>query len=78
MRKVPNASFEDATDVVGAVRYVKSDEEIAFVRRSAAVAAAGLDEFIELGAARSRCRGSLRRRVTARLLELRSEYIPWR
>ena len=29
MSKVPNASFEDATDVIGLVRYVKSEEEIA-------------------------------------------------
>ena len=73
--KLPNAAFEDATDVVGLVRYVKSDEEIAFVRRSAAVASAGVDELINL--ARSGVdAGALYADVTARLLELRSEYYP--
>ena len=48
MGKVPNARFEDATDVIGLVRYVKSDEEIAFVRESTQVASAGLDELIKL------------------------------
>ncbi len=32
MGKLPNARFEDATDVIGLVRYVKSAEEIKFVR----------------------------------------------
>ena len=48
MSKVPNARFEDATDVIGLVRYVKSAEEIQYVRRSAEVAAAGLEELIKL------------------------------
>ena len=48
MSKVPNARFEDATDVIGMARYVKSAEEIQFVRRSAEVAAAGADELIKL------------------------------
>ena len=30
MSKLPNATFDDATDVVVLVRYVKSDEEIVF------------------------------------------------
>ena len=73
--KVPNARFEDATDVIGWVRYVKSDEEIAFIRESAQVAAAGLDELI------SRARpgvdaGVLYADVLARMLELGSEYFP--
>jgi Xaa-Pro aminopeptidase len=75
MSKVPNAVFEDATDVVGLVRYIKSEEEIAFVRRSAAVAAAGLDELINL-ARPGVDAGVLYADVTARLLELRSEYYP--
>jgi Xaa-Pro aminopeptidase len=75
MSKLPNAAFEDATDVVGLVRYVKSDEEIAFVRRSAAVAAAGLDELINL-AWPGVDAGVLYADVTVRLLELRSEYYP--
>jgi Xaa-Pro aminopeptidase len=75
MSKVPNAMFADATDVVGLVRYVKSEEEIAFVRRSAALAAAGLDELINLARPGVDAR-VLYADVTARLLELRSEYYP--
>jgi Xaa-Pro aminopeptidase len=75
MTKLPNATFDDATDVVGLVRYIKSAEEINFVRRSAAVAAAGLDELINL-ARPGMDAGVLYADVTARLLELRSEYYP--
>ncbi|HEY6363446.1 MAG TPA: M24 family metallopeptidase [Candidatus Binatia bacterium] len=75
MSKVPNATFEDATDVVGLVRFVKSEEEIAFVRRSAAIAAAGVDELMNL-ARPGVDAGVLYADVTARLLELRSEYYP--
>ena len=75
MSKLPNATFDDATDVVGLVRYVKSDEETVFLRRSAAVAAAGLDALINL-ARPGVDAGVLYADVTARLLELRSEYYP--
>jgi Xaa-Pro aminopeptidase len=75
MCKLPHATFEDATDVVGQVRYVKSDEEIVFVRRSAAVAEAGLDELINL-ARPGVDAGLLYADVIARLLESRSEYYP--
>jgi Xaa-Pro aminopeptidase len=75
MSELPNATFDNATDVVGLVRYVKSEEEIAFVRRSAAVAAAGLDELINL-ARPGVDAGVLYADVTARILELRSEYYP--
>jgi len=75
MSKIPDATFEDATDVVGFVRYVKSEEEIAFVRRSAQVAAAGLDELIKL--ARPGVDAAvLYAAVIARLLELHNEYYP--
>jgi Xaa-Pro aminopeptidase len=73
--ELPNATFDNATDVVGLVRYVKSEEEIAFVRRSSAVAAAGLDELINL-ARPGVDAGVLYADVTARILELRSEYYP--
>ncbi len=73
--KVPNASFEDATDIVGWVRYRKSDEESAFIRQSAEVARAGLDELRKL--ARPGVDAAvLYAAVQARLLELRSEYFP--
>ncbi len=75
MSKLPNAIFKDATDVVGLVRYVKSDEEITCVRRSAMAAAAGLDELIRL--ARPGVDAAvLYADVIARILELRSEYYP--
>jgi Xaa-Pro aminopeptidase len=75
MRKLSNATFDDATDVIGWVRYIKSEEEIAFVRRSAVVAAAGLDELVNLARPGADA-GVLYADVTARLLELRSEYYP--
>jgi Xaa-Pro aminopeptidase len=75
MSKLPNATFDDATDIVGLVRYVKSDEEAVFLRRSAAVAAAGLDALINL-ARPGVDAGVLYADVTARLSELRSEYYP--
>ena len=75
MSKVPNARFEDATDVIGLVRYVKSAEEIQFVRRSADVAAAGLDELIRLARPGADA-GVFYADVLARMLALRSEYFP--
>jgi Xaa-Pro aminopeptidase len=75
MSRLPDATFEDATDVVGFVRYVKSDEEIAFVRRSTEVAIAGVDELIKL-ARPGIDAAALYAGVTARLSELRSEYYP--
>ena len=75
MSKVPNARFEDATDVIGLVRYVKSAEEIQFVRRSAEVAAAGLDELIKL-ARPGVDAGVFYSDVLAKMLALRSEYFP--
>ena len=73
--KLPNARFEDATDIVGLVRYVKSAEEIVFVRESAAVANAGLDELIKLARPGADAR-VLYASALARMLELRSEYFP--
>ena len=75
MSKLPNARFEDATDIVGLVRYVKSAEEIVFVRESAAVASAGLDELIKLARPGADAR-VLYASALARMLELRSEYFP--
>jgi Xaa-Pro aminopeptidase len=75
MSKLPNATFEDATDSVGVVRYVKSDEEITFVRQSTEVATAGVDELVKL-AGPGVDAGVLYADVLARLIELRSEYFP--
>jgi Xaa-Pro aminopeptidase len=75
MSRLPNARFEDATDIVGFVRYVKSEEEIAFVRCSAEAASAGAGALIE--SARPGIDAAvLYAGVTARLSELRSEYYP--
>lgn len=75
MSKLPGATFEDATDVIGFIRYIKSDEEIEFVRRSSDIAAAGVDELIKL-ARPGIDAGTLYADIMARLLELRSEYYP--
>lgn len=75
LSKVPDARFEDATDVIGMVRYVKSAEEIQFVRRSAEVAAAGVDELIKLARPGADA-GIFYADVLAKLLSLRSEYFP--
>jgi Xaa-Pro dipeptidase len=72
---LPNASFADATDVIGKVRYVKSAAEIEFVRRSAEVGSAGLDELIKLARPGADA-GVVYSAVLARMLEERSEYFP--
>src|SRR5258706_824522 len=48
LKRLPNASFENATEVIGYARYVKSEEQIACLRRGAAIASAGIDRMIEL------------------------------
>ena len=75
MSRLPDARFEDATDIVGHVRFVKSAEEITFVRESAKVASAGLDELVKLAKPGADA-GVLYAAVLARMLELRSEYFP--
>ena len=45
-RRLPNARFEDATNVVGFARYVKGEEELDALRRGAVIAAAGIEEMI--------------------------------
>jgi Xaa-Pro dipeptidase len=73
LRRLPNATFEDATDVVGFARYVKGEEEIACLRRAAAIAEAGIERMIEV--ARPGVDGAvLYARVMERMLELGSEY----
>src|SRR5438552_2827141 len=73
---LPNATFEDATDIVGFVRYVKSDEEIECLRRSAALAEAGVARMIEL-ARPGLDEAVLYAGVTERMLELGSAYYDW-
>jgi Xaa-Pro dipeptidase len=75
MRRLPGATFEDATDVVGFVRYRKSDEEISFLKQAVAIAEAGIDEMVKV-ARPGLDAGVLYAAVTARMLELRTEYYP--
>jgi len=75
LRRLPNASFADATDVVGFVRYVKSNEEIECLRRSTEIAEAGVDEMIEQ-ARPGQDAAVLYARVMGRMLRMGSEYYP--
>jgi Xaa-Pro aminopeptidase len=75
LRRMPNAQFEHATDVVGYARYVKSDEQIACLRRGAAIAAAGIEKMVEL-ARPGMDEGILYTQVMHRMVELGSEYYP--
>lgn len=75
MRRLPKATFHDATDVVGFVRYRKSAEEISFLEQAVSIAEASIDEMIRL--ARPGLDGALLyAAATERMLELRSEYYP--
>jgi len=76
LKRLPNAKFEDATDVVGFVRYVKSAEEIAAMKKAVAIAEAGIEEL------KSRARpgadeAELYARAMARMLDLGAEYFPF-
>ncbi|HZT09116.1 MAG TPA: M24 family metallopeptidase, partial [Chloroflexota bacterium] len=76
VRRLPNATFEDATDVIGFARYVRGDEEIAAFRRAVAIAEAGVDEMARV-ARPGIDEAELYARVTVRLLELGSEHHNW-
>lgn len=73
--RLPDAKFEDATELIGNVRFVKSAEELNWVRQSAEVAAAGVEELIRLVQPGADA-GQLWAHVTAKLSELRSEFFP--
>lgn len=75
MSRLPEAKFEDATELIGKVRFVKSAEELVWVRQSAEVAAAGVEELIKL-ARPDVDAAALWANVTAKLSELRSEFFP--
>jgi Xaa-Pro aminopeptidase len=75
LARLPDATFEDATDVVGFARYIKGDEEIEALRRATAIAEAAIDEMIEQ--ARPGVDAAvLYARVTGRMLRLGSEHHP--
>jgi Xaa-Pro aminopeptidase len=75
LRRLPHATFENATEVIGYARYVKSAEQIQCLRRGAAIAAAGIDKMIEL-ARPGMDEGVLYSRVMQRMVSLGSEYYP--
>lgn len=75
LRRLPNATFEEATDVIGFSRYVKGEEEIACLRRGAAIVAAGIEKMIAV--ARPGVKEALLyAQVMRRMMELGSEYYP--
>lgn len=75
VQRLPNARFEDATDILGFVRYLKSAEEIDSMRKATAIAEEGIDELTR--AARPGVdEAVLYARVLARMLELGMEYFP--
>jgi Xaa-Pro aminopeptidase len=76
LRRLPQATFEDATDIVGLVRYAKSDEEIECLRRATAIAEAGIEEMVRV-ARPGVDEAVLYARVTERMLELGSENYHW-
>jgi hypothetical protein len=71
LEALPDATFEDATDVVGMIRA----EEIACLRHAARIAEAGVEKLVEL--ARPGADASVvYAAVTERMLALGSEYYP--
>jgi Xaa-Pro aminopeptidase len=75
VRRLPNARFEDATDIIGMVRYVKSDEELAYLRRATVIAEAGIDAMVKV-ARPGLDAAALYAAVMERMLEMESEYYP--
>src|SRR5581483_6206192 len=76
VKRLPNAKFEDATDVVGFVRYIKGDEEIAAMRKATAIAESGIDELkkiARIGADAAQVYAD----VMASMMEQGNEYFPF-
>lgn len=73
VRRLPRAAFEDATDVVGRARFVKSDEEIEALRQGAAIAEEAIATMVET-VRPGLDETELYARVMGRLLELGSDY----
>ncbi len=75
VNRLPKGRFEDATDILGFARYVKSAEEVECLRQSAAIAEAGIMEMVE--AARPGLEVAvLYARVMESMLVRGSEYYP--
>lgn len=75
LKRLPNAKFEDATDVIGFIRYVKSAEEIAAIRKGTEIAEAGIDE-LACGAHAGADGAVVYAAMMARMLEVGAEYFP--
>jgi Xaa-Pro aminopeptidase len=75
LRRLPDAICEDATDAVGFARFVKSEEEIACLRKGASIAVAGIERMIET-ARPGLPAAELYAAVMERMLELGSAYYP--
>lgn len=73
LRRLPNATFVNATDAVGFARYVKSDEEIECLRRAVAIAESAIEVMVE-NAKPGVDEAVVYGRVTGRLMELGSEH----
>ena len=69
----PNAQFEDASDVVGYARYVKSDEEIACLQRGSEMLESAIEVMIECARPGVEL-SEIYARSTRRLLELGGQY----
>jgi Xaa-Pro dipeptidase len=76
LKRLPNAKFEDATDIVGFVRYVKSAEEIAAMKKAVEIAEAGIEELKNL-ARPGADEAVLYANAMARMLDLGAEYHPF-
>jgi Xaa-Pro dipeptidase len=74
-QRLPNATFEDGTDVVGLARYVKSDEEIAALKHGAAIAVEGIQEMARV-ARPGVPESEVYAKVMSRILSFGSEYYP--
>lgn len=75
LRRLPNATFEDGTNLVGFARYVKSQEEVDALRRGAEIAVEGIAEMARV-ARPGVPEAVLYAKVMRRMLELGSEYYP--
>ena len=75
MRRLPNATFTDATDVVGMARYVKSAEEVGCLRKATAIAEEGVAAMVE-SARPGEDAAAMYASVMDRMLRLGSEYYP--
>jgi len=75
VRRLPYATFEDATDAVGFSRYVKGEEEIECLRKGAAIAEEGIEELVEL-ARPGMDAAVVYARVMGRMMDLGSAYYP--